>query len=155
MRFKEINAAFVKIAATVFFIGYLPLMPGTFGSLAGVGLFYWSRGFSWITYLGLILGVILLGLMVCGRMEKLLNKKDPGCIVIDEVAGILVALSFMPLDFKIIFLGFLIFRILDTLKIYPAGRIQNRHGAVGVIGDDLIAGIYTNLILQIILKLPL
>ena len=84
-------------------------------------------------------------------MEKLLNKKDPGCIVIDEVAGMLIALSFMPYDFKIIILGFFFFRILDTFKPYPAGRIQNWHGSAGVIGDDLVAGIYTNILLQIIL----
>ena len=86
-------------------------------------------------------------------MEKLLNKKDPGCVVIDEVAGMLLALSFMPYDFRIIFLGFIIFRILDTLKPYPAARLQNMHGAVGVMGDDLVAGIYTNIVLQVILKL--
>ncbi len=68
----------------------------------------------------------------------MLNKKDPGCIVIDEVAGMLIALSFMPYDFKIIFLGFLIFRILDTLKPFPAGRLQHVRGAGGGFADDLI-----------------
>ena len=86
-------------------------------------------------------------------MERLSGKKDPGCIVIDEVAGMLIALSFMPADLKIIFLGFLIFRILDTLKPYPAGRLQHLRGSVGVMADDLIAGIYTNIVLQAILKL--
>jgi phosphatidylglycerophosphatase A len=129
------------------------LVPGTFGSLVGVGLFYLLKGATWATYFLFIFGIIALGLITSGRMEKLLNKKDPGCIVIDEVAGMLIALSFMPYDFKIIFLAFLIFRILDTLKPYPAAKLQNRHGAVGVIGDDLIAGIYTNIVLQFILKL--
>ena len=97
--------------------------------------------------------IIVLGLLTSGRTEKLLNKKDPGCIVIDEVAGMLLALSFMPYDFKIIFLGFIIFRILDTLKPYPAGRLQYLRGSFGVMADDLIAGIYTNIVLLIILKL--
>ena len=71
-----------------------------------------------------------------------------------SMAGMLLTLSFVPYDFKIIFLGFLFFRILDTLKPFPAMRIQNMHGAVGIIGDDLVAGIYSALILQVILKFP-
>jgi phosphatidylglycerophosphatase A len=153
MKFGRIIDFLTKAASTVFFIGKLPLMPGTFGSLAGVALFYLIRGASPSAYFLFVSGIIILGLITSGRTEKLLNKKDPGCIVIDEVAGILLALSFMPYDFKVIILGFLIFRILDTLKPYPAGRLQNLHGAVGVMGDDLVAAVYTNIVLQIIIKL--
>lgn len=153
MKFGRVTDFLAKFFSTVFFVGYLPLMPGTFGSIAGVGLFYLIKGSNPATYFLFVFGIIVLGLMTSGRTEKLLNKKDPGCIVIDEVAGMLLALSFMPYDLKIIFLGFLIFRILDTLKPYPASRLQNMHGAVGVIGDDLVAGIYTNIVLQVILKL--
>jgi phosphatidylglycerophosphatase A len=154
MKFGSAGDFLIKAISSVFFIGYLPLIPGTFGSCAGVGLFYLLKGFGPFAYFSFIFGVILLGLVTSGRTEKLLNKKDPGCIVIDEVAGMLIALSFMPYNFKIVILAFLIFRILDTLKPYPAGRLQNRPGAVGVMGDDLIAGIYTNIVLQVILKLP-
>ena len=153
MKFKKTGDFLVKAISTVFFIGYLPLVPGTFGSIAGVGLFYLLKGTTAITYFLFIFGIIALGLITSGRTEKLLNKKDPGCIVIDEVAGMLLALSFLPCNFKVIFLSFLIFRILDTLKPYPAARLQNMHGAVGVMGDDLVAGIYTNIVLQVILKL--
>jgi phosphatidylglycerophosphatase A len=153
MKFKSVSDFLVKATGSVFFVGYLPLVPGTFGSILGAVLFYLLQGLSGLTYFLFILGITVLGLATCGRMEKLLNKKDPGCIVIDEVAGMLLALSFMPCDFKIIFLAFLIFRILDTLKPYPAARLQDLPGAVGVMGDDLIAGIYTNIVLQIILKL--
>ena len=155
MKLQRAGDFLVKATSTVFFIGYLPLIPGTFGSIAGVGLFYLLKGTTAVTYFLFISGIIALGLITSGRMEKLLNKKDPGCIVIDEVAGMLIALSFMPYDFKIIFLAFIIFRILDTLKPYPAARLQNMHGAVGVIGDDLVAGIYTNIVLQVILKIVL
>ncbi|MDP2927353.1 MAG: phosphatidylglycerophosphatase A [Candidatus Omnitrophota bacterium] len=153
MKFERAGDFLIKATSSIFFIGYLPLAPGTFGSIAGVGLFYLLKGTMPITYFLFIFGIIALGLITSGRTEKLLNKKDPGCIVIDEVAGMLIALSFMPYDFKIICLAFLIFRILDTLKPYPAARLQNRPGAVGVMGDDLIAGIYTNIVLQAILKL--
>ena len=153
MKFEKMGDFLVKATSTVFFIGYLPLVPGTFGSIAGVGLFYLLKGVTSLTYFLFISGIIALGLMTSGQMEKLLNKKDPGCIVIDEVAGMLIALSFMPYDFRIVFLAFLVFRILDTLKPYPAARLQDMHGAIGVIGDDLVAGIYTNIVLQAVLIL--
>lgn len=153
MRLSDLSNFLTKAVASVFFIGYLPLMPGTFGSAAGVGLFYLLRGASLPAYFSVILCVMILGFLTGTRMEKLLNKKDPSCVVIDEVMGMLVALSFMPFDVKIIILGFLIFRILDTLKPFPVGRLQYLRGASGIMIDDLIAGIYTNIVLQVILKL--
>lgn len=153
MKFISFGNFLIKAAASFFFIGYLPLIPGTFGSLAGVGLFYLLQAGNPENYFLFTFCLVLLGLFVSGRMERLLGKKDPGCIVIDEVAGMLVSLSFMPISPRIIFLGFLIFRILDTLKPYPAGRLQHLRGSVGVMADDLIAGIYTNIVLQVILKL--
>ena len=142
----------VECISSFFFIGYLPLIPGTFGSLAGVGLFCLLKTDNMPGYFLFILCIIALGWVTSGRMEQRLNKKDPGCIVIDEVAGMLIALSFMPADFKIVCLGFLFFRIIDTLKPYPAGRLQHLPGSAGVMVDDLIAGVYTNILLQIILK---
>ncbi len=142
-----------KTIASVFFVGYLPLMPGTFGSMVGVGLFYLLKGASQPVYFSVIFCIIVLGMITSGRVEKLLNKKDPSCIVIDEVMGMLIALSFMPHDLKIVILAFLIFRILDTLKPYPVGRIQDLRGSAGVMADDLVAGIYTNIVLQVILRI--
>jgi len=153
MKFIPLRNFLVKTISSFFFIGYLPAIPGSFGSLAGVGLFYLLKTSNSPVYFLFVLSTIALGLLTSGRMERLLAKKDPGCIVIDEVAGMLVALSFMPVDLRIVFLGFFIFRILDTLKPYPAGRLQNLCGSVGVMADDLIAGIYTNIVLQVILKL--
>ena len=152
MRFAILRNLLIKAISTFFFVGYLPLIPGTFGSIAGIGIFYLLNGSSWFSYPLFVLCIIVLGLLTSGRMEELLNKKDPGCIVIDEVMGMLIALSFLPPDPKIIILAFLMFRILDTLKPYPAGRLQNMHGAIGVMGDDLVAGIYANIVLQIILN---
>ena len=153
MTLKRVFDFLIKVTSTVFFIGYLPLIPGTFGSLFGVGLFYLLNGATSVTYFSFILGIVTLGLITSGQTEKLLNKKDPGCIVIDEVVGMLIALSFIPYDFRVVFLAFLIFRILDTLKPFPAGKLQHLRGSVGVLADDLIAGIYTNIVLQVILRL--
>mgnify|MGYP001589087163 FL=1 len=153
MKIGNFSNFLTKIVSSVFFIGYLPLMPGTFGSMFGLGLFYLLKGASQPAYFSVIFCVIVLGMVTSGRMEKLLNKKDPSCIVIDEVMGMLIALSFMPHDLKIVILAFLIFRILDTLKPYPAGKLQYLHGSVGVMLDDLVAGLYTNIVLQVILRL--
>jgi len=152
MKFGILRSFLTKLIASVFFIGYLPFIPGTFGSLAGVGIFYLIKDTSKPVYLLFIFLVMFLGLLTSGRMEKLLNKKDPSCVVIDEVMGMLIALSFMPLDLKIIILGFIIFRLLDTLKPFPCERLQQMHGAVGIMGDDLVAGIYTNIVLLVILN---
>ncbi|MFA6357637.1 MAG: phosphatidylglycerophosphatase A [Candidatus Omnitrophota bacterium] len=152
MKFGHLVDFLVKAVSTVFFIGYLPLIPGTFGSLVGVGLFYLIKAPAQPVYFLVIFCVMCLGLLTAGRTEKLLNKKDPGCIVIDEVMGMLVALSFIPVDLKLVILGFIIFRILDTLKVFPAERLQQMHGSVGVMGDDLVAGIFTNITLQLILR---
>jgi len=143
----------IKAITSVFFIGYLPLVPGTFGSIAGVGLFYLLKGANLANYFLFIFCIMVLGLLTCGRAVELVMNKDPGCIVIDEVMGMLIALSFMPHDLKIIILAFFLFRILDTLKPFPAGKMQDMHGSVGVMGDDLVAGIYTNIVLQVILKI--
>ncbi|MDD5465918.1 MAG: phosphatidylglycerophosphatase A [Candidatus Omnitrophica bacterium] len=153
MKFNNLGNFLVKTIASVFFIGYLPLIPGTFGSIAGAGLFYLLWGSGRLVYFLGVLCIIVLGFLTSGRMEKLLNKKDPSCVVIDEVAGMLIALSFLPADLKIVVLAFVIFRILDTFKPYPAGRLQDLHGSAGVMADDLIAGVYTNILLQVILKL--
>jgi len=153
MKFVLLRNFFIKAISSVFFIGYLPYAPGTFGSLAAVGLVCLLKTSNSPTYFLFTLAAVVLGLFTCGRMENLLDKKDPGCIVIDEVAGMFIALSFMPINLKILFLAFLIFRILDTLKPYPAGRLQHLRGSVGVMADDLIAGIYTNIVLLTILKL--
>ena len=90
MKLEEAGDFLVGATSTVLFVGYLPLIPGTFGSIVGIGLFYVLQGIPTATYFLFILGIIVLGLLTSGRMEKLLNKKDPGCVVIDEVAGMLL-----------------------------------------------------------------
>lgn len=82
-----------------------------------------------------------------------MGEKDPGCIVIDEVCGMLLSLAFLPPDPGLVIFAFLVFRIMDTLKPYPAGVLQRLKGSVGIMSDDIVAGFYTNIILQLILKL--
>lgn len=142
----------VKIIATFFYIGYLPLIPGTFGSAAGVVLFYLVRKNPFL-HLGLALFCLGLGFSFSGPAEKIFGKKDAPFIVIDEVSGMLFSLIFIPYDPKLVIIAFLLFRILDTLKPYPAGRLQRLEGSRGIMIDDIVAGLYTNIILQLVLRL--
>jgi phosphatidylglycerophosphatase A len=155
MRKVALGDFLVRMTSTFFFVGYLPLIPGTFGSAAGVGIFCLFGGAASPGYFLFILCVFILGMLTSGKAEGLFNRKDPGCIVIDEIAGMLLALSFLPAEPKVVILAFLMFRILDTLKPFPASRLQGLHGAIGIMGDDLVAGIYANIVLQLALRLNL
>ena len=127
-------------------------MPGTFASIAAVFLFYFVKDNNFI-YILLTLTLIALGFLLTGRAEKIFNKKDAGCIVIDEVSGMLLSLIFIPYDIKLVIIAFILFRILDTLKPYPLDRLQNLTGSMGIMSDDIVAGLYTNIILQVVLRL--
>lgn len=142
----------VIILSSFFYLGFLPLIPGTFGSIAGLILFFLTQS-ELFFLIPLTLAVLIIGFFISGRAERLLNKKDPSCIVIDEVGGMLLSLMFLPFNIKLAVLGFFLFRILDTLKPYPAGRFQHFKGSLGIMSDDIVAGIYTNIILQIVSKL--
>lgn len=140
-----------KILSTFFYIGYLPLIPGTFGSLAGIFLIYLVKVYA-LNYVLLTLAIIVVGFSVCGQAEKVMHKNDPRCVVIDEVSGMLLSLVFIPYDIKLVIIAFILFRILDTLKPYPAGRLERLKGSIGIMSDDLVAGLYTNLILQVVIR---
>ena len=142
----------IKISSTFFYIGYLPFIPGTFGSLAGLFLFYLLKG-SIAVYLLFVLPLIILGYMVAGKAEEIFQQKDARCIVIDEVCGMLLSLIFIPADLKLALIAFIIFRLLDALKPYPAGLLQDLKGSIGVMSDDIVAGIYTNIVLQVAFRL--
>ena len=142
----------VKTLSTFFYLGYLPFIPGTFGSIAGVLIFFLING-SMPLYIILTSLLIISGFAVSAKAERIFNKKDAKYIVIDEVSGMLLALLFIPADLKVVIIGFFLFRILDTFKPYPAYIIQEFKGSLGVMGDDIAAGLYTNIILQVVVRL--
>jgi phosphatidylglycerophosphatase A len=154
MAYPGIRSFAAKTTASVFYIGHLPFVPGTFGSMAGMGIFMAVRH-----NVAMLVAVFLIslaaGFLSAGRAETAYKKKDARYIVIDEVAGQLLTFLFVPVDPVLIVLGFVFFRILDTLKPFPAVRIQNMHGSVGIMGDDIVAGLYANLVLQVISRLML
>lgn len=135
-----------------FYVGYLPLVPGTFGSIAGLAVFFIIKN-STMWYCVATLGFISLGFLSAGAAERIIGKKDPKYIVIDEVSGMLLSLAFLPHDARVVVCAFVIFRLLDTFKPYPAGRLQHLKGSLGIMSDDLIAALYTNAMLQVVVRL--
>ncbi|MBP7836356.1 MAG: phosphatidylglycerophosphatase A [Candidatus Omnitrophica bacterium] len=141
----------VKTVSTFFYVGYFPLIPGTAGSVAAIFLFFLIKN-NPLTYLAILLILLILGFLVSGAAEKIMRKTDPPCLVIDEVCGMLIGLLFLPYDIKLVIIAFLIFRILDTLKPYPISSFEKLKGGWGIMSDDIIAGLYTNLILQAVVS---
>ena len=142
-------------------VGYLPLAPGTFGSLVGVGLFLLlARAMAGnvlvAVVLALIVVVTLAGIWAGSRIEQLSGRKDPGKVVVDEVAGQLIALFPLTLfahwSTGIVILSFILFRFFDIVKPYPANRLQELDGGTGIMFDDLIAGVYGAVVVSVISK---
>ena len=137
------------IIATGFGTGYSPYIPGTIGSLAALLLFIFIPidSYSW---LAISVIMFFLGIWVSGTVEK--DKgKDPGIVVIDEFVGQWIALLFLPKTVWIFIAGFLVFRILDIIKPFPAADLEELDGGIGIMLDDIIAGIYTNMALHLTL----
>ena len=141
----------VKLITSFFYLGHSPIMPGTLGSLAGL-LVYSLVRHNEALYGFTILFLFMLGLIFAGEAEKVYKIKDAKMIVIDEACGMLLALFFVPFSAFSVIMGFFIFRILDILKPPPAKRMERLTGSLGIMFDDIIAAIYTNLILQIIFR---
>jgi phosphatidylglycerophosphatase A len=142
--------------ATVLGAGYAPVAPGTVGSALTV-LFLWLLPFSILGLTGFLVLVLVAGTWAADRAERLLGGKDPGAIVIDEVAGMTISLMLAPRNLGAYALAFLFFRIFDVLKPFPAYQSQRIGGGVGVMIDDVIAGFYAlaaTLALNVFLRWP-
>ncbi len=148
MNFKEKVVMFI---ATGCFIGKIPFAPGTFGSLAGILLCFILSKTSEPVAIFCIILFIIFSIWIAGDAEKILKIKDPGSIVIDEIAGMAVTLIGLPFNFFYVATGFIIFRVLDITKPFPIRYIEKRiSGGAGVVLDDVAAGIFGNIILRII-----
>jgi phosphatidylglycerophosphatase A len=138
-----------KGLATVLGAGFFPVAPGTFASLlAALGFKFVFSGFSPIPYASLVTGVILLGIWASSRTARHIGQKDPRRVVIDEVAGQLVALAAAPAGWAWVAAGFVFFRLFDILKPFPIRRLENLPGGWGIMADDVLAGLYAALLLQ-------
>lgn len=143
-------SAVAVFIATFGYVGYFPIAPGTAGSLAALALYALVRrsGSPAIELVTIVL-VFAVGIWASTATERALNRKDPGPVVIDEVLGMLITLAFMPLTWWGIFAGFLLFRILDVIKPFPAGRLEHLPSGLGIMADDAMAGIYAHLLLRL------
>ena len=138
--------------ATVGYSGYFPVAPGTVGSLAGLVaylLVWWSR--SMALEIGLIVLLFAAGVWAGTIAERYFGGIDPGPIVIDEVVGMLITLAFIPVGLSGALIGFVLFRVFDVVKPYPARRLERLHGGLGVMADDAMAAIYANVTLRAVL----
>ena len=134
--------------ATVGGVGYAPLAPGTFGSAAGLLVWWLLPASPWIQ--GLAIAVIFVAGSWGGNVaERHFGRTDPGQVVIDEVMGMLITLFLNPVGWTGALAGFLLFRVFDVIKPYPANRLEQLHGGIGVMADDGMAAIYANLVLRL------
>jgi phosphatidylglycerophosphatase A len=166
---------YLALAIATCGVGYLPIAPGTWGSAVGVGLFFLLRslflallrplaarrnldwlhlGYGLVTLEFLGIGcVTLVGIWAASRTEHLSGKKDPGKVVIDEVAGQMIALTTLPLEIEpwwMIGLAFLLFRLFDIIKPYPCRRLESLPSGLGIMADDVLAGAYAGVVVAVV-----
>ncbi len=173
---------YVALAIATCGVGYFPIAPGTMGSLVGVGIYLllrhetikiyvrydsdFSRTFTLYGASILLIPILLLaivalslvGIWAASRAERLFGKKDPGAVVIDEVVGQLIAFVFVfPyfLDPVGIVIGFILFRAFDIIKPYPIRKLEKLPSGLGIVVDDIAAGLYAGVALSVISMLRL
>ena len=138
-----------RALASFFYVGFVPIVPGTFGSLAGL-ILYFLLQFTpgWQIYLGVIVFVTLLGVWSAGKAERESGIVDPSFVVIDEVAGQLITLFLIPPTWYFILAAFLLFRFLDIVKPAPARQAERLPHGWGIMADDVLVGIYGNILMH-------
>ena len=129
--------------------GYSKVAPGTAGSLVGLLLFLPLAGRPWPLQLGATLVVTVLGVFAAQRVATLVARKDPGLVVVDEVAGQWITFVSLPFTPAIAVAGFLLFRAMDIVKPWPARALERLPGGLGIMADDVAAGIYAQLLLRV------
>jgi phosphatidylglycerophosphatase A len=132
--------------------GYAPFAPGTAGTVVAVPLYLVFSPLSWPLYLITTAAFTALAVLVSQEAEKLFGRKDAQCIVIDEVAGYLWTLFLVVPTIPHVLAAFVLFRFFDIVKIFPAGVIQRLPGGYGVVADDVVAGLYANLTLGLMIR---
>ncbi|MFQ5602176.1 MAG: phosphatidylglycerophosphatase A [bacterium] len=139
-----------RVIATGFFFGYAPFFPGTMGSFLGLFLYWIIPGSEKIYFLGFIALTFLVGVWAASEVEKQTSVNDNQIIVIDEVVGTFI--TFILFEKKIIWLaiGFILFRLFDIVKIFPAKNTERLPRGWGVMMDDVVAGIYSAVSLRLI-----
>ena len=150
MNFKQKSVMFL---ATGCFIGNISFAPGTFGSILGLPLCFLLSKIDLSVAVPLTIIFVFFAIWIAQEAWKILKTEDPGCIVIDEIAGLMVTFIGLPFNIISAVTGFLIFRVLDILKPYPIRFFERKLiGGIGIVMDDVAAGIFSNIILRVLLK---
>lgn len=138
-----------KVLGSTLFSGYIPFASGTFSSLVAFA-FYWIPGFEKPSFLiPLIVLFSLVGIFIGSRFEKVYGK-DPSQCTIDETVGMWISLLFLPKQIIITIIAFLLWRLLDIIKPFPARQSEKLHGGFGIVTDDIISAVYTSIIMNLI-----
>jgi phosphatidylglycerophosphatase A len=137
--------------ATCGYLGYVPVAPGTFGSAAGLVVFAalrWSG--SPALELAIIILLFAVGVWSANAAERHFGGVDPAPVILDEVVGMLITLAFLPVNITGAVVGFLLFRLFDVVKPWPANRLEAVQGGLGVMADDAMAGVYGNVAMRLL-----
>lgn len=142
------------LLATVGYVGHFPIAPGTAGSAAGLLLFALLRITGWPALeAAVMLALLAIGCWAGSVAEAHYGRTDPGQVVLDEVVGMLATLLLVPVSATGAIIGFFLFRLFDIVKPFPARQCERLHGGLGIMADDVVAGIYANLALRLVLLL--
>ena len=137
--------------ATGAYVGFVPVAPGTFGSLLALPLVVLLAGLPTAVVLPVLGGFIVLAMAICDRAGCDRSDVDSGQIVLDEICGMLVAGALLDPTPGVLILAFVLFRVLDVVKPFPASWFDRRvHNGAGVVADDVVAGLYTNLLVRVL-----
>ncbi|HNR89710.1 MAG TPA: phosphatidylglycerophosphatase A [Spirochaetota bacterium] len=143
-----------EILFTFFYSGYFPIASGTAGSVVAMGVYvlgYVLFGERvWIANLVLVALLFFPAIRIGDWGERYFGDKDPSPVVLDEAMGYWITVLFHPFSWSVVFLGFVIFRIMDIIKPFPARRLERLPGGRGIMIDDYIAGAYSNIVLIVI-----
>ncbi|HJU53508.1 MAG TPA: phosphatidylglycerophosphatase A, partial [Pyrinomonadaceae bacterium] len=169
---------YLALALATWGVGFIPGAPGTYGSAVGVGVYLLvqsagaqvsaiaaARGWGpaalasfRVTFMLLVIaGITLAGVWAATRVETLLGRKDPGVVVADEVAGQLIAFLFVPVNvgWWAIIAGFALFRLFDIWKPYPIRRLEALESGLGIMADDVLAGVYAAIVMSLLVSISL
>jgi phosphatidylglycerophosphatase A len=137
-----------RVVATAFGSGYSPFAPGTAGSAVGVVLFWPLARWPWPWQLAAAAALFFVGVAAAGHMARRVGDEDPGVVVVDEVAGQWVSLAGLPFTPAVALAGFVLFRVVDVVKPWPARDLERLRGGWGIMADDIAAGVLANLALR-------
>ena len=142
---------FILLLATGFGVGYSPITPGTLGTLVAIPIYYFLSEIPSPVYEVTLIAFFFLSVWISANTETYYHKKDDQRIVIDEIMGFLITMLWIPKTAHFVIIGFFLFRFFDILKPFLIRRMERKlKGGFGVVLDDVLAGVYANIILHLI-----